>query len=104
MSVQGIVQTIAAVRNNGGFIIDDFASCDVSYKPNYLAVMLDDAADEIVVPIFKHQRFPMTKIELDHAGRPHMVRCPLKKVFDTRHIDVHDFAGYEPDVVLVIDV
>lgn len=104
MSVQMVKQVIAAVRNNNGFIIDDFAPCDAAYKPEHLAVMLDDATDEIVVPIFKHQRFPMTKIELDHAGRPHMVRCPLKKIFDTRHIDVHDFAGYEPDVVLVIDV
>lgn len=104
MSVQAVVQTIAAVRNNGGFIFDDFAPCDVSYKPGHLAVMLDDEANEIVVPIFKHQRFPVTKIELDHAGRPHMTRCKLKKIFDTRHIEVNDISSIEPDVVLVIDV
>lgn len=104
MSVQMVKQTIAAVRNNGGYIIDDFAPCDASYKPGHLAVMLDDNANEMVVPLFKQQRFPLTKIELDHAGRPHMVRCGLKKIFDTRHIEINDIASIEPDVILVIDV
>jgi hypothetical protein len=99
-----VKQTIAAVRNNNGFIIDDLSPCDVAYKPDHLAVMLDEEANEIVVPIFKQQLFPLTKIELDHAGRPHMTRNRLNKIFDTRHIEAHDISSVEPEVILVIDI
>lgn len=104
MSIQNVISVINAVRKNNGFIIDDHAPCDVAYRPKHLGVMRTPDRGEIVVPIFEHQEFPMTPIELDHAGRPHMVRETLKRIFNTKVIEANDLAGHEPDMIVVIDV
>jgi hypothetical protein len=104
MSIALVAAIVEAVRKNQGFIVDDYAPCIAAYRPKHLGVVKTEEFGEVVVPIFEHQMFPMTMIELDHAGKPHMTRQKLKRIFDTRQVQVNDLAGCEPDLVLVIDV
>lgn len=91
MSIQACAQLVNQIRLNNGIVIDDDTPCNAEYKVSHVSIRKVDGK-EIVVPIFQHDKFPISRIYLGGDGRPHM-QLISKQLLDTKLVEVFDLAG-----------
>lgn len=101
MGLKQIEEVIAAVRSNGGYIIDDDAPVQTAFKPACLGIMTNNQGDH-VIPIFHSWKFPNTPIFIGEDGKPHMKKVD-NRIFNTQQIQAFDMVGEEAGIKLVFD-
>lgn len=104
MSTAHISILLQALREHNGIVIDDNAPCYAEYKLKFVAVYQSKLFGEVLIPLFRNDRFLVNAIEIGEDGRPRITKDQVGNSIDATISEIFDLQSIDEAVTQVIEL